>query len=179
MPLAFADPVEASQTVFRALLDAMARPGRIVDLPSPAIEAIALTLFDADVTVWTAPADPRRDWLRARCGCRVVDHPADAAYAVVSALSSLPPLDAFELGTPVEPERSTTIVLGVASLRGGRAAVLHGPGIDGTVKVTPRVPPSFWTRWSENARRSPLGVDVILVDDGGALALPRSAQVLA
>ena len=176
--LAFSDPVHQSQTVFREVLEAMAHPGRIVELSvAPALEAVALTLFDADVEVWAPPGEPRRAWLRERCGCRLTDHPAAAAFAVISEASELPPLDAFASGTPVEPERSTTIVLAVRALRGGTRTRLRGPGISGEVAVAPQVPASFWEAWTRNASRSPLGVDVILASDTAVLALPRSAQV--
>jgi len=57
LPAGFADKVTAAQSTFRAVMDAMARPGRIcrveAALPAPAplmpaVAAIALTLFDHD-----------------------------------------------------------------------------------------------------------------------------------
>ena len=176
--LAFEDPVHQSQTVFRQLLDAMAHPGRIVELSvTPALEAVALALFDADVSVWTPDDEPRRGWLRERCGCRLSEEMREASFALLPAGAPVPPLDRFACGTPAEPESSATVIVGVRALRGGTRVTLRGPGIDGEVVVSPAVPPSFWKSWRENARRSPLGVDALLVSDTAVLALPRTAQV--
>ncbi|MCM5682872.1 phosphonate C-P lyase system protein PhnH [Schlegelella sp. S2-27] len=69
LPLGFADAVHGTQTSFRGLLDAMARPGRVHRLESatahqlqfppaisPAMAALLLTLCDADTRVWISPA---------------------------------------------------------------------------------------------------------------------------
>mgnify|MGYP003661823468 CR=1 FL=1 len=84
----FADPVHDSQRTFRAILDAMAHPGRIVALPvrvkppKPlrcAATAVALTLFDHDTPVWldttVAESGQAMDYLRFHCGCPFVDGP--------------------------------------------------------------------------------------------------------
>ena len=58
---AFADPVRQSQQAFRAVMNAIARPGTTAELPHPqgvpegwnaALTALALTLFDQDTRVW-------------------------------------------------------------------------------------------------------------------------------
>src|SRR3546814_8455275 len=77
----FADPGIASQRVFRVVLDAMARPGRIAEVtdelhpPAPlaaAAAALCLALADHDTPVWLAPrlATPAVvAFLRFHCGC--------------------------------------------------------------------------------------------------------------
>jgi alpha-D-ribose 1-methylphosphonate 5-triphosphate synthase subunit PhnH len=57
----FDDPVNQCQATFQALLQAMARPGRLYPVPAPACvvpglgagsAAIALTLVDFETSVW-------------------------------------------------------------------------------------------------------------------------------
>ena len=78
----FADPVRDAQRCFRAVLDAMARPGRIAHVsgvtpPSPldvATAAVALTLVDHETKLWLDPAaGAAREWLRFHCGAPLTD----------------------------------------------------------------------------------------------------------
>jgi alpha-D-ribose 1-methylphosphonate 5-triphosphate synthase subunit PhnH len=94
----FSDPVGASQTVFRALMDAMARPGSVQALPdvtvppaplSASASALIATLADADTPVWLDAALTKssavRDWIVFHTGAPVVSHASDAAFALVAA----------------------------------------------------------------------------------------------
>ncbi len=64
MPAGFADKVLSAQTTFRAVMDAMARPGSVHCIASASgtppgmmrgTAAIALTLFDHDTPLWLDP----------------------------------------------------------------------------------------------------------------------------
>jgi len=74
----FADPVSDAQSTFRAVLDAMARPGQVhhvgggLTAPAPldrATAAVLLTLVDNETPLWvdSAAADAR-EWLAFHCG---------------------------------------------------------------------------------------------------------------
>src|SRR5215469_16069832 len=123
----FADPVRASQATFRAVLDAMARPGTVQPIaavpsaPPPlaaGAAAIALTLCDHDTPVWLdgdLRANPEvADWLRFHCGCPVIDDPGRAAFAFARG-AMVAAFEAFNLGTADYPDRSTTLVLQVTT----------------------------------------------------------------
>src|SRR5690349_16386388 len=143
MGAAFADPVLQAQSTFRAILDALARPGTVQTLgeavaaPPPlsaGAAAVALTLCDHDTPVWLDAglrANDVADWLRFHCGCPIVESPRDAAFALVADVENLPPFDAFNLGTAEYPDRSTTIVLQVESFESGIDLAFEGPGIRG------------------------------------------------
>src|SRR4051794_12499917 len=73
----FADPVTSAQACFRAVLDAMARPGRIktvpeVAAPAPvcaAAGAVLLTLVDPETPLWLDPkAVAARAWIAFHTG---------------------------------------------------------------------------------------------------------------
>lgn len=183
----FADPVFESQSAFRALMRAMARPGLIeplsgpADAPSPlspTAAAIALTLADGDTPVWLDPplaeSEALKPWLAFHAGAPVADAPSEAAFAFVAAPLSLPPLDSFALGCDSYPDRSTTVVLQVDGF-GDDGPPLTGPGILGSLRVsaTP-LPADFWDRMRRNRALFPRGVDVLLAGPDSVVALPRS-----
>jgi alpha-D-ribose 1-methylphosphonate 5-triphosphate synthase subunit PhnH len=181
----------AAQSNFRAILDATASPGSVrpvtTDVAAPAplsagAAAVALTLCDTDTPVWLDAALRQSEavcqWLRFHCGCKIVDDPGDAAFAFVGAASALPPFEDFNLGTPDYPDRSTTIVLGVATLREGPPLVLTGPGIrDRAVLRAASLPDDMAARLADNRALFPRGVDLILVTATDVAALPRSVRL--
>jgi alpha-D-ribose 1-methylphosphonate 5-triphosphate synthase subunit PhnH len=184
----FADPVHDSQRTFRAILDAMAHPGRIVALPvkvqAPkplrcAATAVALTLFDHDTPVWldTTVAESGRatDHLRFHCGCPFVDGPGKGRFALIGDTTTLPHLGRFDAGSDAFPETAATLVVEVSGLDGGPEVVLTGPGIERETLFAPYgLPDWFWSAWAVNHAAYPLGVDVILTCGTMLAALPRS-----
>jgi alpha-D-ribose 1-methylphosphonate 5-triphosphate synthase subunit PhnH len=185
----FEDPVEGAQATFRAVLQALANPGRIQTIDSrcgvPAglshgMTAVLLTLADIDAAVWLpATADAAaRAFLRFHCACPLVDDPAQARFAALPAGCAAPALEACDPGDPAYPDRSTTLLIEVASLQEGHPVTLSGPGIPGTraLRVT-GLPANFWTQWAANHRRFPLGVDVVLIQGNRVCGLPRTTRV--
>jgi alpha-D-ribose 1-methylphosphonate 5-triphosphate synthase subunit PhnH len=181
----FADPVADSQACFRAVLDAMARPGRIylagagLQPPAPlapATGAVLLTLADIDTPVWLdAAAESTRDWVQFHCGAPVV--PADrAAFAVCLAL---PPLERFCWGTHDGPEDGATVILQCPSFDAGPRLRLSGPGLREPAVVRLGLPPDFGARWRAVRAAFPRGVDLMLCAGDHVAALPRSVQVEA
>ena len=137
----FADPVFNGQAVFRAVMDAMARPGSIQPvavlaqppLPlSAAAAAVALTLCDHDTPVWLDPALQSAaavaSWLGFHTGAPLANTPADAHFALVADPASLIALENFAQGTQEYPDRSTTLILQVASLASGENLLLARAG---------------------------------------------------
>ncbi|PIK69245.1 phosphonate C-P lyase system protein PhnH, partial [Methylobacterium frigidaeris] len=123
----FADPVHDAQGVFRAVMDALARPGTIRPLvpvlapPAPLtaeLAAVALALADSDAALWLDAALARSqavtDFLRFHTGARITEDPAEAAFALISDAAACPDFGAFAQGTPAYPDRSATLVLAVS-----------------------------------------------------------------
>jgi alpha-D-ribose 1-methylphosphonate 5-triphosphate synthase subunit PhnH len=185
------NPVFAAQASFRAVLDAMARPGTVHKVAaaaapsplSPTAAAIALTLCDHDTPVWLDAAlrasAPVTEWLRFHCSAPIVDSPHDAAFAFISAARGMPPFSTFNIGTPDYPDRSTTIVIEVASFRSGTRLTLTGPGIPErrSFQVDP-LPGDFSEQLAANRAHFPCGIDLLLVADGEVAALPRTARLV-
>jgi alpha-D-ribose 1-methylphosphonate 5-triphosphate synthase subunit PhnH len=188
---AFADPVLQAQSTFRAILEALARPGTVqplreaVDAPAPlsaGAAAIALTLCDHDTPVWLDAglrANDVAEWLRFHCGCPLVENPRDAAFAFVGGIENLPPFEAFNLGTAEYPDRSTTIVLQVESFDEGINLALEGPGIRDRASFCAKpLPADIAERYSVNRALFPRGVDLLLATRTAVAGLPRSVRIV-
>ena len=184
----FTDPVIASQSAFRSVMDALARPGRIVTLnahvegPAPlsrGTAAIALTLFDHDTPVWidTPDAADAVEWLRFHTAAPLVADPRDCAFAIVTDAACLPAFERFNLGNHEYPDQSTTIIVQVAALQGGPALHLTGPGIQSQASIGPTpLPADMIERLAGNRSLFPRGIDLVLVSGNDVVALPRSVR---
>ncbi|MDP3547006.1 MAG: phosphonate C-P lyase system protein PhnH, partial [Phreatobacter sp.] len=117
-------------------------------------------------------------YLTFHTGARIVAAPAQAAFALIADPGALPDLADFALGTDVYPDRSTTLILQVASLTDGPRFRLEGPGIKGhtTLSVTGQ-PTDIVTRLAANHALFPRGVDLVLAGPEGVAALPRTTRV--
>ena len=185
-----ADPVADSQAIFRRVLEAMARPGRIVQVRSPidvppplhpATAAVCLTLIDFETPLWVDPTARTSDvveYLRFHCAAPIVDAPAHASFGLVVEASSAPPLGAFPQGTDEEPERSATVIVQVTSLDAVEGCRLTGPGIAGEARLRAGgLPSAFWAQVRDNHAVFPRGVDLALVAGSRLVALPRTTRV--
>jgi alpha-D-ribose 1-methylphosphonate 5-triphosphate synthase subunit PhnH len=186
----FAEPVLAAQTTFRAVMDAMARPGSVRRLAgiaapaplSPTAAAIALTLLDYETLFWLDPplaaaAEVAR-FISFHTGARLTADPAGAAFAFVAAPAAAPPFATFAKGSLEYPDRSTTLVLQVTQLTEGDGMALRGPGIAGARRLAASpLPPDFLAQLVENRALFPRGIDILLVANDAVAGLPRSLHV--
>jgi alpha-D-ribose 1-methylphosphonate 5-triphosphate synthase subunit PhnH len=188
----FHDPVGQSQAVFRAAMDALARPGLPVDFEAaleapmaPEMTALALALLDFETTFWLAPSlcqtPDAAAHIRFHTGARQSDASGMANFAFLDLIAG----DRFEpsifaQGTAEYPDRSTSVILRCAALSGGSVLTASGPGVSGTraFSFIPQ-PDDFPACWSRNRATFPLGVDVLLVAPGQIMGLPRSTRLEA
>jgi alpha-D-ribose 1-methylphosphonate 5-triphosphate synthase subunit PhnH len=187
----FADPVFNAQTVFRTVMDAMARPGAVQKLPALArppaplwatAGAIALALCDNDTPLWLDPAlqaaSTVKSWLGFHTGAALANTPADAHFALIAAPAEMMALDAFSQGTQEYPDRSTTLILQVSDLASGAPLLLQGPGIETTATIAPaQMPRHFVEQWKQNNQRFPRGIDIILATPDSIACLPRTTRI--
>jgi alpha-D-ribose 1-methylphosphonate 5-triphosphate synthase subunit PhnH len=177
----FATPPFDAAFAFRAVLDAMAQPGRIVTLTgaappdglSPAAAIALLTLTDTTTPVHLAGAADNtaaRGWLAFHTGAPLGE--AGACTFAAGPWDALLPLDRFPVGDPAYPDRSATLIAEVPRLAPDGAR-LTGPGIaDAAWLSLPATAP-----FRRNRALFPLGVDVILTCGDRLAAIPRSTIV--
>lgn len=175
-------PIQSAQA-FRAILDALSRPGTISALagaapPAPLSQAagvLALTLFDATTPVHlTGPHDTPalREWLVFHTGAPLVDA-SDASF-VIGTWAALQPVNRFSSGTPDYPDRAATLIVEMTELS-ATGARLCGPGIRDHAHLSlPAI-----AEFQANHARFPLGFDTFLTCGDRLAGLPRSTQVEA
>ncbi|MFN4278226.1 MAG: phosphonate C-P lyase system protein PhnH [Ferrovibrio sp.] len=185
----FHDPVQQSQQAFRILLDAMARPGRVMDQAfdcghpeglAPVLAAGLLTLADLDTPVWLGAGfdtPAMRDWLRFHTGAPLamkVDH---AALVLLDA-ATVPNLESFSLGTDEAPERGATLLVQVPSLDGAAAMTWRGPGIKDSVTMPLcGLGAAVWRQRAQLSAVFPRGLDMYLGCGRQVIGLPRSTTI--
>ncbi len=187
----FAEPVDDAQVTFRAVLQAMARPGTVAELAvcplapaplSPAMAAVALMLADHETPIWLgASLDVAevRNFLTFHTGAPIVDVAAKARFVLVADDGELPDPDQINIGTPDYPDRSATLLIGAEAFDDGAAVRLSGPGIRGESEFRARgFDLTFWRRAQDNHELYPLGVDVVLCAGTQIAALPRSTRIV-
>jgi alpha-D-ribose 1-methylphosphonate 5-triphosphate synthase subunit PhnH len=167
------------QQNYRALLQAMSRPGMRVNMlrepTARSATAVLATLLDAEVSL----ADPEglleegvRPMLQAN-NCE----PEVADYILCSGRK--PPGFQPRLGTLPSPEKSATLLVLVDSLIGGDMTLhLSGPGVEEKTQCSIAGLDIEWlTRRAGWVSAFPLGADLLLVDDTAVIALPRTTKV--
>ncbi|WP_457301013.1 phosphonate C-P lyase system protein PhnH [Phyllobacterium sp. P5_D12] len=187
----FSDAVFNSQVVFRALMDAMASPGRVIEIgnlaaaPSPissVAASVAATLFDHDATVWCDKSITSSvtaiGWLKFHTGLELTSNPSDAQFALIGDLETMPSLESFAKGTSEYPDRSTTIILQINGFNGPEELTLSGPGIKDTQGFAPsQLPKMFVDQWTANRGAFPRGIDLVFAGKGALAALPRTTCI--
>ena len=185
LSLGFADPVLDAQASFRAILEAMSRPGRIQRIPAritppaplcPAATAALLSLADADTPLWLDAGDAAAEWLRFHCGAPITQDIGAARF--VLACNAAPSLAALDIGTDEDPQLGATLILQVANLSADEGWRLIGPGIQHEHRLrVSGAPANFVTAWAANHALFPRGVDVLLCTGDSIAALPRSVMI--
>lgn len=181
------DGVHDSQQAFRAVLDALARPGQVraigAALPGVALGGalarLLLSLCDDETPVWWQRADTDlQQWLRFHTGAPIAERPEVASFAVFTDCGQGLALSDFAAGTAQSPEFSTTLLVELPSLTDGPTLDWRGPGIADVQRVGLQgLPDGFWAQWQANHAAFPQGVDMVFTCGEHALGLPRTTRV--
>ena len=177
----FADAPRQSARAFRAMMEAMARPGTIHALagaapPAPlsvAAGVALLVLADGTTPVHLAGAADCaavRGWIAFHIGAPLAA--AEEADFALGRWADLCPVDRFRTGDPAYPDRSATLIVEVARLapEGPR---LTGPGIRDIAHLSlPGV-----AAFRANRALFPRGFDTFLTCGDRIAALPRTTLV--
>ncbi len=181
------DVVHGSQQAFRAVLDALARPGIVCEIGEAlpdvaeggAMARLLLSLTDDETPVWWQRTDHTvQRWLQFHTGAGVAANPGVASFAVIHDLEAPFDLADFAMGSAESPEFSTTLIVELPALHGGPELEWRGPGIEVLQRVgLGGVPNHFWAQWQANHAAFPAGVDMVFTCGDQALGMPRTTRV--
>lgn len=171
---------DAQQQNYRTLLDAMSRPGQVKPVlwqgqDGNTVMAVLATLLDGEVSLANLDGLVRdADWpmLQAMSAA-----PENADY-IVCAGNQAPDFEP-KLGTLASPDYSATLIIQVDSLCEGELTLrITGPGVEGyLINRLCGLHREWLSRREDWVCAFPLGVDFLLVDPSGVLALPRTTRV--
>jgi alpha-D-ribose 1-methylphosphonate 5-triphosphate synthase subunit PhnH len=179
-----------SNAVFRVLLDAMSRPGRIYDLPleiaapnglNATTTAKLLAMADMDTSIWLSPSCATKaasDHLKFHCGCPITSDAKDADFAVADIKDDLSFITDLSMGNAEYPDQSATLILMVDDISDAPSMILSGPGIKDRHSLSVSGLPAHFHTWrSENHHSFPCGVDVIFASPTKIAALSRTTRI--
>lgn len=175
-------PVHDTRETFRALLDAMSRPGTVGRVPTgPADRAVVAALVDHEVSFHT-PDDGLAEALAAEGRYE----PAPPTAADIVHARGVPDWDVRELrrGSLREPSGGATVVYRAGSLEAepdpgaeGTTVRLTGPGVPGERVAAVGLPPGELAALAAAQSTYPRGVDAVVTAGRRLLAVPRSASL--
>lgn len=177
----FTDAPQQSARAFRAVLEAIARPGTIHRVTGAAPPAPLSTAAGVALLTLTDPTTPLhlagaadttavRDWVAFHIGAPLVTA-EDASFAL-GTWDDLQPVTRFKIGEPDYPDRSATLIVETDRLTN------HGPSLTG-----PGIALATWLSLPEvaafHANRAlfPLGFDCLFTCGDRLAGLPRSTRV--
>jgi alpha-D-ribose 1-methylphosphonate 5-triphosphate synthase subunit PhnH len=178
------DPVDDTRATFRALCEAMSRPGTIQQAPTdPADHAVVATLVDHEVSLYTVDTDLRETLLSQG---RLED--AEPTAADIVHTHGAPTWNVADLtrGSLVEPSEGATVIYRVDGLAAEATAdgaadlttvTLSGPGVPGTRTVSIGLPAEELDALAAAQSTYPRGVDAIFTTEDRLIAVPRSVSM--
>lgn len=185
------DAVFDCQKIFRALMNALAQPGKVFSIAESVkklegegapLMAVGLTLLDNWRKFYVEGNDELAESLRELTyGVPVSLEEADYLFfpQLQENLDIREVLGQVKSGTLPEPHKSATLIFLLPGLSGGKELLLSGPGIDGEISVTL---PDWAGQWLKDRQAMkfefPCGVELyFLTPDGQVMGVPRKIKV--
>ncbi|MEN3282244.1 MAG: alpha-D-ribose 1-methylphosphonate 5-triphosphate synthase subunit PhnH [Solirubrobacteraceae bacterium] len=165
-----ATPTIAAHEAFRALLLALAHPGRPFAHGAGAdVTAVLAAVYEPDTAAWQSAGWPRSFGRPS---------PVEAAHLLlIAGDASHGALLAANRGSEERPESAATAAYLVAGERPATAVTLRGPGVDGALATELRLTSGELADRDRACASFPLGIDLVLLGDGFVTGLPRTTQV--
>ncbi|MFD4294725.1 phosphonate C-P lyase system protein PhnH [Rhodococcus sp. NPDC058532] len=172
---------DQSQQVYRAMLDAFARPGLPVSLPDTAFPAALLPMLALADLETSAHLLGAEDWAAVVAVATGAPITALGDARLVTSLRCPTELElgSVTAGMALRPESGATVVCAVEALTGGEVVRLTGPGVRHVVECAPiGFDTALWSVRGRLVSGFPAGIDLLLVaPDGAAVGIPRTTVI--
>lgn len=187
------DPVFDAQQDFRKIMDATARPGKVVQLKddelnlpeglNPSAALLGFALLNADVTFFADNDAQKEGFLIVNTSSSPVSlEEADFVFTTAQKANQI--LEDAKEGTLEYPETAASLIISVDQvseepLNNSVFIELSGPGVDVSKEVYIKgLEVEFFQNLKEKNIEYPIGVDTYLADNAGNLmVLPRSTKL--
>ena len=185
----FSNPEMASQAVFRRSLEALSRPGSVIEVQSDAVApvgvgvaacALLLALPEQDTRVWLAPSVSKEAaaYWRFHTGCQITRVRDEADFALVNDVAEMPLLQSLRCGSDEYPHLSATLIVEVPHLATDGGWRITGPGIRNEARLSaPALGKHFAAQWAANHQLFPRGIDIFFTCGALLCGLPRTIQL--
>jgi alpha-D-ribose 1-methylphosphonate 5-triphosphate synthase subunit PhnH len=188
------DQIHDAQKHFRLIMDAFARPGKIIQLNDITINSpdnlntasalVGLGLLNNDVKFFSSKNQEEiNNFFLMNCSSYSTS-PDKAEFIFLDGNSSTEYIEKALEGEPEYPENGASIIIDLESISatpvsGAVKLNLQGPGVDGQSTVyLKNISIDILKCLQEKNNEFPLGVDTILTDtDGNLIAIPRSSKI--
>lgn len=195
------DKVHDIQQSYRLVLDAMSRPGQVVQVADQAVKVndaesisaatalLAFMLLDTDTSFALVggqhfhcdQAAEAAAWINQRTYARMTAiHEAHFLFILngTDPLLAAQALSEANVGTLLNPHESATVIIEVQKIESGPVYMFRGPGILDTSAVRIDVNWDWLAIRNRLNREYPLGVDLVLVDaEHHLIGIPRTTQI--
>ena len=166
------DETLANQT-FDALLWALSRPGKIIQLPSAGEAVIVDALLDRECQVFTV--DPTLIPTIMRTGAQISEI-NDADHVFCCKHIELKKLRQIACGSDLYPDDGSTVIVR-GKIGQGDIVALKGPGVAGKEHIQINgLPKGFWDM-RRDLIRYPMGFELFILDEESLIGIPRSTEI--
>lgn len=170
-----ADPAAADHAVFRAVLGALAHPGRRFELPAGADAlAVVRSVYEPDTPIWT-----QGGWALGSGACEV--RVEDAQLLLIAGASSGGAIARACRGTEAQPELGAMMLYAIDGDAPAISVTLTGPGVDGELRARLTLDSGELAARAKACAQAPLGIDCLIVTGGGGgvvvVGIPRGVDI--
>lgn len=181
--------VHEAQQIFRLLMDAMAKPGLVVEVPSDvqfgevsaAVTQLLLTLSDNSTPCFLSQRYLNDDHFvenfRFHCAAPITQTRELADFALISGEEATT-FCGFAMGEGSYPDKSASIIIEVDSLESGIECLLTGPGIQTSSSANIKgLSDELLMALISGRGTFPQGVDLYLSSGHQIMAIPRTTRI--
>lgn len=187
--------VHYTQQIYRKLVDAMSRPGKIQSVADvensnshsfdcyEATAGVLVTLLDQEVTYSVISEDSVNVSTMITAYTLAKEVPVEEADFII-VLEDAPiseieeALTKCKVGTLRDPHQSSTWIIESPNLAAGNELQLKGPGIETEAALQLHFPEKFWEIRADLLKEFPLGIDLVFTNDHKQLVcMPRTTNV--